>query len=222
MNKLAEYYTRCARAIERAKIIVVAVIDTVDCGARLADTLCDAGLHIIEITLRTPEALSVIEHIRAHAADMIVGAGTVLSVKQMQAAYDAGAQFVVSPGIDSDLAAHASHNKIAYIPGIATASDIMLAVRHNLCALKFFHATALGGLPYLRGITAPFAHCNIQFIPFGGLTADICREYLDDPNVMAVGGSWIAPQELIARGQWDEIAARARHTRAMVDTVDAR
>ena len=175
-----------------------------DPGA-LAETLVEAGLPVIEVTLRTPNALDAI---RAMAAvpGAVVGAGTVLNEAQLAQAIDAGARFIVSPGLTNPLALAARDTAIPFLPGVATASELMRGLDLGLDRFKFFPAEAAGGLPALKALAAPFG--NVRFCPTGGITEESAPEWLSHPSVLCVGGSWIVP-----KGEMD-LAAIGRRARA--------
>ena len=192
-----------------APVIPVLVLDGTLDPATLAGTLVDAGLPVVEVTLRTPQAL---EAIRAMAAvpGAIVGAGTVLNAIAMDQAIDAGAQFLVSPGLTQALAKRAIDRNVAYLPGVATASDIMRGLALGLDRFKFFPAEAAGGVAALKALSLPFA--NVGFCPTGGITAESAADWLVLPTVRCIGGSWLVPP-----GETDiaAIAARARPAAAL-------
>jgi 2-dehydro-3-deoxyphosphogluconate aldolase/(4S)-4-hydroxy-2-oxoglutarate aldolase len=172
--------------------------------AALAETLVAAGLPVIEVTLRTPAALDAIRAM-AKVEGAVVGAGTVLNEAQLAQAIDAGARFVVSPGLTNPLALAARDTAIPFLPGVATASELMRGLDLGLDRFKFFPAEPAGGLPALKALAAPFG--NVRFCPTGGITEQSAPEWLAHPSVLCVGGSWIVP-----KGETDlaAIGARAR------------
>jgi len=173
-----------------APVIPVLVLDGTIDPAALAATLVAAGLPVLEVTLRTPQAL---EAIRAMASvpGAIVGAGTVLNPAQLDQALEAGAQFIVSPGLTDRLTEAAIASGTAYLPGVATAADIMRGLDHGLTRFKFFPAETSGGLPALKALSGPFG--QVRFCPTGGITVDSAPAWLAHPAVACVGGSWIVP-----------------------------
>lgn len=173
-----------------APVIPVLTIEEGIDPTALAETLVAAGLPVIEITLRTPTALDAI---RAMAAveGAVVGAGTVLDEAQLARALDAGARFIVSPGLTNPLALAARDTEIPFLPGVATASEIMRGRDLGIDRFKFFPAEAAGGLPALKALAAPFA--NVRFCPTGGITEESAPIWLAHPSVRCVGGSWIVP-----------------------------
>jgi len=177
--------------------------------AALAETLVEAGLPVIEVTLRTPDALNAIRSM-ASVSGAIVGAGTVLNEAQLAQAIDAGAKFIVSPGLTNPLALAARDTEIPFLPGVATASELMRGLDLGLERFKFFPAEASGGLPALKALAAPFG--DARFCPTGGITEQSAPQWLAHPSVLCVGGSWIVPA-----GERDlkAIAIRARSAAAL-------
>jgi len=203
-------------ALGRERLLPVVVVDAARDAPPLVEALRDGGLGLIEVTLRTPAALEAIDRIRA-VPGMRVGAGTVLDPGQVTAAHAAGAGFIVSPGLDLDLVAAARALGLPVIPGIATATELMAARRAGLDLVKFFPAAALGGIDALRALSsiAPAT----RFVPTGGITERNLASYLGVPGVVACGGTWIAPRELVESGRFAEIARRAGAARAIAGTT---
>jgi 2-dehydro-3-deoxyphosphogluconate aldolase / (4S)-4-hydroxy-2-oxoglutarate aldolase len=189
-----------------APVIPVLTVERVDDAVPLAQALVAGGLRALEVTLRTPAALNVIAAM-SDVAGAVVGAGTVLNGKDVDAAFAAGARFIVSPGLSESVVEHAANAGVPVLPGVATSSELMHGLDLGLTHFKFFPAEQAGGLPLLKAFAGPFAHC--RFCPTGGVTAERALEYLALPNVLCVGGSWIATPELIRAGDWREIEARA-------------
>lgn len=174
----------------------------------LAETLAEAGLPCVEITLRTEAGLEGIGRIAAARADVLVGAGTVLTVEQAARAVDAGARFLVSPGLSAGVARAARERGVLTLPGVCTPTEVTAALALGLDTLKFFPAEAAGGTAYLRALGGPFA--GVRFVPTGGVTPANLGAYLALANVVACGGSWIAARALLDAGDWDEVSRRAR------------
>jgi len=193
-----------------APVIPVLVIDRLEQAVPIAEALVEGGLPVIEVTLRTPAALDAIRAMRA-VPGAIVGAGTVLDPGQLDAARKAGAQFIVSPGLTDRLAEAAIASGLPFLPGVATASEVMRARDYGFSRLKFFPAMASGGLPALSGLAAVFR--EMRFCPTGGITAETAREWLVSRAVACVGGSWLVP----AGAPFDRsaILARARAAAAL-------
>lgn len=172
-----------------APVIPVLVLDGSLDPAGLANTLVDAGLPVIEVTMRTPSALHAIRAMR-NVPGAIVGAGTVLNERMLGEAIDAGAAFIVSPGLTSQLGRAAIASRVPFLPGVADAGDIMRGLDLGLTRFKFFPAEASGGLPALKALAAPFG--EVRFCPTGGIREDSAPQWLAHPSVLCVGGSWLA------------------------------
>ena len=184
-------------------IVPVVVLDDDKHAVPLAEALLAGGIGIMEITLRSDAALASIQRISRDLPDMHVGAGTVVDARQMIKVQDAGGAFSFSPGITEELLDCAHDEEIDFIPGIATASDLMLAMQHGIEACKLFPATAIGGVELLKGFAGPFP--AMQFCPTGGISLDNMNDFLKLPNVLCVGGSWIVPKKAIADGDFSQI-----------------
>ena len=191
----------------KARIMPVVTIETADQAVPLAHALLEGGLAAIEVTLRTPAGLPGIEAIARHVPQMAVGAGTVLSPADLHAVAGAGASFALSPGSTPDLLAAAKTSPIPFVPGVATASEVMVVLAAGMTTMKLFPASIVGGVPMLRALAGPLSEA--MFCPTGGVSLDNAAAYLAEPNVLCVGGTWIAPLDLIRAGNWDEITARA-------------
>lgn len=189
-------------------VIPVLKIDRVADAVPLARALAAGGLRAIEITLRTDDALECIRRVAAEAPEAIVGAGTILNPKQFDEAAKAGSQFIVSPGLTGDLVKAAAGSPIPLLPGCITPGEIMAARDAGLDFLKFFPAEQAGGMPFLKALASPIA--DVRFCPTGSITAKSAPDYLALPNVVCVGGSWVAPDAMVKEGRWAEIEALAR------------
>lgn len=200
-------------ALAAAVLVPVITVDDAATAAELGDALARGGLTVVEVTLRTPAGLPAIA---AMAADprLTVGAGTVLDPDSVDRAVDAGAQFVVSPGLDKDVVDRTIERAVLPLPGIATASEAQSALRCGLTACKFFPADALGGVAAIRALAGPFG--MLRFVPSGGITLENAAEYLAEPAVAAVCGSWLTPADALREHDWDRIERLAR---TAVDTV---
>jgi 2-dehydro-3-deoxyphosphogluconate aldolase/(4S)-4-hydroxy-2-oxoglutarate aldolase len=179
----------------------------------LARALARGGLPMIEITLRTAGALEAIRRVAAEVKEAIVGAGTILDARQFDEAAKAGAKFIVSPGITRELLAAAVDSPVPLLPGAITPGEIMAAREAGLNFLKFFPAEQAGGVAFLRALASPIA--DVKFCPTGGINLRNAADYLRLPNVVCVGGSWIAPDDLVQAGRWDTIEMLAREARAL-------
>jgi 2-dehydro-3-deoxyphosphogluconate aldolase/(4S)-4-hydroxy-2-oxoglutarate aldolase len=195
--------------MNECKIIPIVVIEDAESSEALACALQAGGLTTIEITLRTPSAVEAIRRIRSALPDLRVIAGTVLSSQEAEASLEAGAHALVSPGLDPELSHWCEERAVNLIPGVATPTEIMAAYRLGHRLLKFFPAGINGGLSALTALHAPFAKLGLSFIPTGGIGLTDVAGYLACPFVEAVGGSWIAPADLITAKNWGEIEQRA-------------
>ena len=203
----AQASQRCEDICRTAPVIPVLVIDDPRQAGPLAQALIAGGLPVLEVTLRTPNALECIREM-AHIPGGIVGAGTVLTPQDVTAAQAAGAGFAVSPGATDRLLDASEKAGLPLLPGAATATEAMRLLDRGYTMQKFFPAKAAGGPAALKAISGPLP--QIRFCPTGGITADSMSSYLALPNVLCVGGSWVAPSELIASGDWAGIEALAR------------
>jgi 2-dehydro-3-deoxyphosphogluconate aldolase/(4S)-4-hydroxy-2-oxoglutarate aldolase len=194
-------------------VMPVVVIDDAAQAEPLARTLLSSGIGTIEITLRTPAALDAIRAIAAGAPDMIVGAGTVLSEDDLNAAVDAGARYALSPGGTPKLMKAARKASIPFIPGVATSSEIMRGMELGYTCFKFFPAEQMGGAAALKGIGGPLPAA--RFCPTGSITLEKAPAYLALSNVLCVGGSWIAPADKLRAGDWGAIETLARQAAAL-------
>jgi len=196
MNKILTEIGLCG-------IVPVIVIEDKDNAVPLAKALVEGGLPVAEVTFRTKAARESIESIAKAYPEMLIGAGTVLTIDQVKAAVDVGAKYIVSPGLNPKVVEYCVANAISITPGIATPSDIERALEFDLEVVKYFPAESLGGLDYLKAISAPFG--NLKFIPTGGIDEIKLLSYLKFPKVLACGGSWMVKSDLIAEKKFDEI-----------------
>lgn len=189
-------------------VIPVLKIDRVEDAVPLARALAKGGLRVIEITLRTRDALECIRRVAGEVEEAIVAAGTILDARQFDQAAKAGSRFIVSPGIAGGVLAAAAGSDVPLLPGAITPGEIMAAREAGLDFLKFFPAEQAGGVPFLKALASPFA--GISFCPTGSVSPKNVKDYLGLPNVTCVGGSWVAPDGLIEAHDWDGIEALAR------------
>jgi 2-dehydro-3-deoxyphosphogluconate aldolase/(4S)-4-hydroxy-2-oxoglutarate aldolase len=194
-------------------VIPVLTIERLQDAAPLARALVDGGLRPLEITLRTACALEAIAIIANEVPEAIVGAGTVLNAEDFDRAARAGARFVVSPGLTNPLIDAALSSQLPFLPGVVTAGEIMRGLDAGLDHFKFFPAETSGGVGALKALYGPFAQC--RFCPTGGVSAATAPTWLDLPNVLCVGGAWVAPASAIAAGDWAAITALARAAAAL-------
>ncbi|WP_435104002.1 bifunctional 4-hydroxy-2-oxoglutarate aldolase/2-dehydro-3-deoxy-phosphogluconate aldolase [Arhodomonas sp. AD133] len=196
------------RLIDGVPVIPVLQVERVDDAVPLAQALVAGGLPVLEVTLRSDSALAVIERMARDVPNAVVGAGTVNDPSDYAAARDAGAQFAVSPGATDALIDVASAEALPWLPGAATASEVMRLRGAGYRFLKFFPAVAAGGRPALKALGGPFA--DVRFCPTGGVKANDFHAWLALGNVVCVGGSWLAPPSLVDAGDWEAIRAIAR------------
>ena len=189
-------------------IVPVVKIDDAKDAAPLAEALIKGGLPVAEITFRTAAAEEAIRNITGSVPDILVGAGTVLSIEQVKRAVDAGAEFIVTPGLNPRVVEYCVREQIAVTPGCSNPSDIEKALEFGLDVVKFFPSEASGGIKTLKAISAPYS--MVRFIPTGGINADNLVEYLSFSKVLACGGSWMVKDELIRKGNFDEITRLTR------------
>jgi len=202
-----------------ARIVPVVEISDPARGVELARTLAAAGLPTMEVTLRTPEALDAIRAISEEIPGFLVGAGTLLTVRQLDDAVAAGAHFGVSPGFTAGLSAAARAADLPFVPGAVSASEILAAADGGHTHVKFFPAEQSGGAAAIASLAAPFAALQIRFMPTGGIRPGNLDAYLAIPSVFAIGGTWIAPRASIAEGRFDEIGKAAREAVATVGAL---
>jgi 2-dehydro-3-deoxyphosphogluconate aldolase / (4S)-4-hydroxy-2-oxoglutarate aldolase len=185
-----------------ARIVPVVVLDDADSAQPLAEALLWGGLPVAEVTFRTPAAEVALRRMAA-VPGLLVGAGTVVSASQVDVAVEAGARFIVSPGLSRAVVERAQQHGVPVFPGVATATELMSALELGLRVVKFFPAETLGGVAALKAIAAPFP--GVRFVPTGGITAATAGSYLALPYVAAIGGSWMVTAQLVASGKFDEV-----------------
>lgn len=193
-------------------VIPVITIERTDDAIPLAKALAGAGLHVLEVTLRTDAALACMKEMRK-VSGAIVGAGTVLTSNDVMLAQEHGAEFIVTPGLSESAVAAAREAGLPILPGIATATELMQGLDLGLDRFKFFPAEQAGGRAMLDAFRGPFG--KVKFCPTGGVTLDLARDYLKRSNVACVGGGWVAPSRLIDGKKWDEIGALAKEAAAL-------
>lgn len=203
--------------LQSAKVIPVLTIERREDAVPLARALVEGGLPVLEVTLRTAAAIDAATAIISEVPEAIVGIGTLLEPKDLERAKAAGARFAVSPGSTPNLLAAAADGDLPLLPGAVTPSEMMLARAHGFRLLKFSPAEAFGGIAALKAHAGPLA--DLRFCPTGGIGDENFRAYLGLSNVVAVGGSWLAPAAEIAAGAWTEISARARRVAAAAGSI---
>jgi len=198
-------------------VIPVVEIEDARHALPLAESLAAVGLPVVEITLRTEAALDSIRQIAGGDTGILVGAGTVINREQARAAVEAGARFLVSPGLPEQVAAWAQENSIPFLPGAITPTEIIRAISLGYNILKFFPAETMGGLKAIKAISDPFP--TVKFIPTGGIRLENLAEYLQNRKIHAVGGSWLCKRAQIAAGQFAEIENMARQAAQVVREI---
>ena len=196
------------QVMQDAPVIPVIVLNDVSHAVPMARALVAGGIRMLEVTLRTPQALACMEAIAKEVPDAVVGAGTVRSAADAKAAANAGAKFAVSPGYTSAVGQACRDQGLSLLPGVATGSEIMMAQEDGYTELKFFPAMQAGGPAMLKAWGGPFF--DVRFCPTGGVTPQNASEFLSLPNVACVGGSWLVPADALAQGDWARIEQLAR------------
>ena len=194
-------------------VIPVIVLQRVQDAVPLAEALLAGGVKVLEVTMRTPVALQCIEAIAKAVPEAVVGAGTIRSAADAQAALDAGSRFAVSPGYTAEVGAACRRIGLPLLPGVATASEVMAAQADGLSFLKFFPAMQAGGIPMLKALGGPFR--DVVFCPTGGISLETAPQFLALPNVRVCGGSWLTPADAVAAGDWARITRLAREAQAL-------
>jgi 2-dehydro-3-deoxyphosphogluconate aldolase/(4S)-4-hydroxy-2-oxoglutarate aldolase len=201
------------QVMQDAPVIPVIVLNDVAHAVPMARALVAGGVRMLEVTLRTPQALACMEAIARDVPEAVVGAGTVRTKADAQAAANAGARFAVSPGYTSAVGQACRDLGLSLLPGVATGSEIMVAQEDGFTQLKFFPAMQAGGPAMLKAWSGPFF--DVKFCPTGGVTLQNAPDFLALPNVICVGGSWIVPNDAMVKGEWDKITQLAKDTQAL-------
>lgn len=201
-------------------VLPVLVIEDAGLAVDLARALYAGGVEVLEVTLRTPRALEALAAIRQALPQLLVGAGTLIHAAQFAEARDAGAQFAVSPGCTEHLANAAEACGLPYLPGVMTPSEVLFAIEKGYRSLKLFPANGATSVKMLKSFKGPFT--GIRFCPTGGITPDNLLSFLRLPNVACVGGTWIAPENLVKARAWDQITQLAAEARDIVSTLERR
>jgi len=204
------------KTLEKIKVIPVIAIEDPDKALHLADALIEGGLPMAEITFRTSAAARVISVLSKERPELMVCAGTILNIDQLKQASDYGALFGVAPGLDTKIVEEALKIRFPFVPGVMTPSEITLCLNYGFELLKFFPAEPLGGAKFLKSIIGPFAHTGIKFSPTGGVNKNNFKDYLEIPQVVSVGGTWVANKEDINTGNWDKIKQNCQEIRSLI------
>lgn len=211
---MVDFMEKTIEQINTYGILPIATIENEEKAVPLAKTLIECGLPIIEVTLRTDTALKSIEKIAKECPDVLLGAGTVLNIDDAQKAIDAGAKFIVSPGFTPKIVEYCVYRSVPAIPGVLTPTEIQFAIDSGVKNLKLFPIESVGGLPYLKTVSAPFREA--KFIPTGGINNSNLLSYLKYPKVLACAGTWILERSMINAGQFNEIASAVKQAVAIM------
>lgn len=198
-------------------VLPVLVVNQPDTAIALAQALHQGGVQVLEITLRTPQALEVVTTLRQQLPELLVGVGTVVQAEQFEQAKQAGAQFAVSPGFTPQLADAAQASALPYLPAVMTPSEVLHAMEHGYRTLKLFPASLEGSLKLLDSFKGPFT--DIKFCPTGGIQLDNLLSFLKLPNVICCGGSWLAPDALVRANDWQQITALAQQAQELARSL---
>ncbi len=205
--------------LRAAGILPVVTVHTLDEARSVSSALLEGGLPAIELTLRTPVAMEALAMLKRELPDIVIGAGTVLTTEQMQQSIDAGADFLVTPGTPPAMAEALAAAPIPVVPGAATPTELLSLMAHGFRVCKLFPATAVGGLAMLKGLAGPLS--ELKICPTGGITEDTAADYLSQPNVVCIGGSWMVPGNWLQQGQWDKVRESSAKAAAIVQRVRA-
>ena len=198
-------------------VVPVVVIEHAQDAVPTAEAMVAGGINVMEITFRTAAAADAIKAVSQQCPDMLVGAGTVITLEQCKTAVECGAKFLVAPGYDDDVVSWCVENNIPVTPGCVTPTEIMAAMKHGLKVMKFFPANVYGGLGALKALAGPFG--GVKFIPTGGVSAANLAEFIKSPYIHAVGGSWVCPKAEISAHNFEKITALCREARETVDAA---
>ena len=202
------------KTISESQIVPVVVLENAEDAVPTARALLAGGITVMEITFRTAAAADSIKAVAEAVPEMLVGAGTVITLEQCKKAVECGAKFIVAPGYDEEVVSWCCDNGVAVTPGCVTPTEIMMALKHGLKVLKFFPANVYGGLGALKALSGPFG--GVKFIPTGGVNAANIAEFIASPSVFAVGGSWICPKKDISEHNFDKITTLCKESKAAI------
>lgn len=201
----------------KQKLLPAVTLTDTESALSVAEALLNGGLNVMEVTFRTPVTASAISAITKKFPEMNIGAGTILSPEQISTAIDAGAQFGLAPGLNKKVMLRAEEQEFPFIPGIMSPSEIEKALDAGLKTVKVFPASNLGGPSFIQRIESAYRHTGIQFLPMGGINADNLKSYIRYKSVVAAGGSWLAPKELIEQGEFKKITERVRYSVELIE-----
>lgn len=211
---IAQHQQQAEHLLHATGILPVVTVHTLEQARRVSSALLEGGLPAIELTLRTPVAMEALALLKKELPDVVVGAGTVLSRQQMQQAIDAGADFLVTPGTPPDLADALAQAPLPVVPGGATPTEFLALMARGFRVCKLFPASAVGGLAMLKGLAGPLA--ELKLCPTGGISENNASDFLAQPNVLCIGGSWMVPNPWVAEGAWDKIRESSAKAAAIV------
>ncbi|KRG47414.1 2-dehydro-3-deoxyphosphogluconate aldolase [Stenotrophomonas panacihumi] len=200
---IADLQNRAELLLLQAGILPVITVDSLDQARAVTDALLEGGLPAIELTLRTPVAMDALATLKRERPELVVGAGTVLTEQQMRQSIDAGADFLVTPGTPPALADLLAAAPIPVVPGAATPTEFLGLMGRGFRVCKLFPASAVGGLQMIKGLAGPLA--ELKLCPTGGISEETAGQYLSQPNVLCIGGSWMVPKDWLAKGEWHKV-----------------
>ncbi|MGJ4802146.1 bifunctional 4-hydroxy-2-oxoglutarate aldolase/2-dehydro-3-deoxy-phosphogluconate aldolase [Luteimonas sp. SDU82] len=210
---------RAEQLLRQAGILPVITADSVDQGRRIAEALLEGGLTSLELTLRTPAALETLAVLKKELPEIVIGAGTVLTAEHIARSIDAGADFLVTPGTPAPLAEALARASIPAVPGGATPTEFLQLMAHGFRCCKLFPANAVGGLAMLKGLAGPLA--ALRLCPTGGISEANAAEFLAQPNVLCLGGSWMVPKSWLDAGEWQKVRDSAAKAAAIIAAARA-
>lgn len=214
---ITTHQARAEQLLHAAGILPVVTVNSLAEARKVAAALLAGGLPAIELTLRTPIAMQALAMLKQELPDIVIGAGTVLTEHQIEQSIAAGADFIVTPGTPSVLADALAQAPIPVVPGAATPTELLSLMARGFRVCKLFPANAVGGLAMLKGLAGPLS--ELKICPTGGITEDNAADYLAQPNVVCIGGSWMVPKDWLASGHWDKVEASAARAAAIVQRV---
>ncbi len=217
MNKICPQHI--IDKLTESGIVAVVVFDDITTVVPTMQALVNAGISAIELAQRTPISLEAIQIVKKEFPSVLVGAGTVIRIDQVQAVKDAGADFAVAPGLNTKVMDEALRVGLPFAPGITTASDIETALEYDVKFLKFFPAESIGGLKYLNATNGPYKYLGIKYLPLGGVNIENSKDYLNSDIISCIGGSWIAKTNLINNKEYKKIEDNAKEAMAMLKEI---
>ncbi len=208
---------KAEQLLRAAGILPVVTVHSLDEARKVSKALLDGGLPAIELTLRTPVAMEALAMLKRELPDIVIGAGTVLTVDQMEQSIAAGADFLVTPGTTPEMADALAKAEVPVVPGAATPTELLALMARGFRVCKLFPASAVGGLAMLKGLAGPLS--DLKLCPTGGIGEDTAADYLSQPNVVCIGGSWMVPKPWLEQGQWDKVRESSAKAAGIVRKV---